>query len=71
MWLYKPKDVVTMWNFFSTNLDGMWMMVFKPSKNEFPPKAEDCDLDIENGPTEVKIVLLMFIFTVFRVSYSE
>ena len=69
MWIYKPGDVVKMWNFFRTNLDGMWKKVFKPSKNEFPAKGEDWGLDTENCPTEATIVLLMFIFTVFQLSY--
>lgn len=56
MWLYKSEDVATVRNLFRTNLDGMWMTLFKLSKNKFPKKGEDCGLDAEHGPSEVKVV---------------
>ena len=54
MWLYRPEDEVTMRNFFRSDLNGMWMTLFKPSKNNFLKKGEDCGLDAENGPPKVK-----------------
>ena len=67
MWLYKPEDEVTVRNFFRSDLDGMWTMLFKPSKSKFPKKGEDCGLDAKYGPSEVKAVYLCYYpFNIFQ-----
>jgi hypothetical protein len=40
MWAFKPEDTVPVNHFFCVSLSGMWMTLFKPSKNESPPPRE-------------------------------
>jgi hypothetical protein len=44
MWCYKPEDEPTVQNFFRVDLDGMWMTLFKLSKNTFPEEEGDVGL---------------------------
>ena len=36
MWCYELEDEATVRHFFHTNLEGMWMALFKLFKNDLP-----------------------------------
>ena len=66
MWLYKPEDAAPIRHIFRTDLDGIWMTLFKPSMNTFPAMEEDCGLDAANPPKEVHSNLfILFNLSIF------